>query len=88
MADTRAAKSGDQYAIRLTRHTGMIFLGQSRTAVTRGTYEECMAAYKSAQTHNFTLGWWGIISLFLTNPMAIFGNIKAKGELQALASPS
>ncbi len=63
----------------------MIIVGQTRTAVTRGSFDDCMAAYKSAQTHNFTLGWWGIISLIVYNPMAIFSNIKARNELKALA---
>jgi len=87
MADkARAARNGDGYAIQLRRHTGMIILGQMRTAVTRGSYDDCMAAYKAAQLHNYTLGWWGIISLFIYNPMAIIANIRAKSELQKLAA--
>ena len=85
MAQPRASRSGDQFAIRLTRHTGMIIVGQSRTAVTRGSLEDCLAAYKSAQLHNLTLGWWGIISLIIWNPMALINNTRAKAELKALA---
>lgn len=66
---------GGVYEIRLTRHTGaVIWWQQSRRTVT-GSFEQIEQEYKSAQTHNLTLGWWSISSIIIYNWIAIFGNM-------------
>lgn len=88
MAKTRATRQGDVYGVLVRRHTGMILIGQTRTTPVRGSLEQCRAALKAAQRHNFLFGWWGIISLLVYNPMAIGGNVRAKSDLEALAAGS
>jgi hypothetical protein len=62
------------YEARFKKHTGMLLLSQTRTLTVRGTLDELKAVYKSVQTHNLLAGWWGIISLFILNPVALIGN--------------
>jgi hypothetical protein len=78
------------YEARLKRHTGMLLMSQTRTLTVRGTLEQVQAAYRSAQTHNLLAGWWGVISLFILNPVALIGNAhqwtrvkRAAGDLAA-----
>jgi hypothetical protein len=62
------------YEARFKKHTGMLLISQTRTLTLRGTLDEVKALYKSVQTHNLLAGWWGIISLFILNPVALIGN--------------
>jgi hypothetical protein len=73
------------FTITLHRHTGMLVFMSRRRSTVRGTFEQCEAAYKSAQTHNLLFGWWGILSMFIFNWVAIFGNMSAMSQLRRSA---
>jgi hypothetical protein len=62
------------FEARFKRHTGMLLMSQTRTLTVRGTLEQIKTVYSSAQTHNLLAGWWGVISLFILNPVALVGN--------------
>jgi hypothetical protein len=62
------------FEARFKKHTGLLLISQTRTLTVRGTLEQVTSVYKSAQTHNLLAGWWGLISLFILNPVALIGN--------------
>jgi hypothetical protein len=62
------------FEARFKKHTGMLLVSQTRTLNVRGTLEQVTTVYKSVQTHNLLAGWWGLISLFILNPVALIGN--------------
>jgi hypothetical protein len=62
------------FEARFKRHTGMLLMSQTRTLTVRGTLDQVKTVYRSAQTHNLLAGWWGVISLFILNPVALIGN--------------
>jgi hypothetical protein len=73
------------YEARFKKHTGMLLVSQTRTFTVRGTLDEVKAVYKSAQTHNLLAGWWGIISLFILNWVALIGNAHQMSRVKRAA---
>lgn len=62
-------------------HTGALVFWFNQRHTIRGTYAQCDAALRSAQTHNFTLGWWSFVSILLMNWIAISHNSSARKRL-------
>jgi hypothetical protein len=73
-----------------TKHTGLIIIG--RITRHRGLLcEQCnKRLFSSCLIHCLTAGWWGIISFFIYNPVAIIGNIimyfRAKNRFKKYSS--
>jgi hypothetical protein len=76
---------GPVYQARFRKHTGMIILAQWRDVTVTGSYEQIRQAYRAAQTHNLLAGWWGLISFFVYNWIALIGNISEMGRIKQLA---
>lgn len=62
-------------------HTGALVFWFNQRHTIRGTYAQCDAALRSAQTHNFALGWWSFVSILLMNWIAISYNSSARKKL-------
>jgi hypothetical protein len=75
-----------RFQLKLRKHTGMLVIMRSQTFVVTGSLEECEAAYRRAQTHNFVAGWWGVFSFLFMNWIAILGNRSAIAELRRIAA--
>ncbi|HEY9303782.1 MAG TPA: hypothetical protein VIO95_05785 [Mycobacterium sp.] len=75
-------------SISLVKHTGMLVLWQNRTYRVSGTLAECERAYRSAQIHNLTLGWWSLTSAVLVNWISLVSNALAIGKLRRIAKQS
>jgi hypothetical protein len=75
-----------RFQVTLRRHTGMLVVMRTQFIRLQGTLEQCEAAYRSAQTHNFVAGWWGVFSMLFMNWIAIFGNRSAIGQVRRLAA--
>src|SRR4051794_31929457 len=74
------------FRITLTRVTSFVVMTQQRRVVHTGTVEELEAAYKSAQLHCATVGWWGIPFGLVWTTMALFRNAKNMKAIRALAA--
>jgi len=46
------------FQVSTMRHTGALIYWFNQRYVITGTYAQCDAALRSAQTHNFVAGWW------------------------------
>jgi hypothetical protein len=70
------------FQVRTTTHTGGLafWFNQSRTV--HGTHDECVAALRKAQTHNFIFGWWSLLSILFMNWIAIGENVVARRNLE------
>ena len=68
------------------KHTGLLIVSTTRSAVSTGTLDQLEQAYKAAQTHNLLAGWWGVISLLVYNWISIFGNLSTRKALRELAA--
>ena len=75
----------DVFRIRLHKHTGLVVLMLRRTYIFTGTFQECERAYRAAQIHNLTAGWWGLLSALVFNWIALFSNISAMQQLRRIA---
>lgn len=75
-----------RFFITLKKHTGMLVVMSTRTLRVEGTLEQCEAAYRDAQTHNLTAGWWGMFSFLFMNWIAIFSNMSAIQQVRRLAA--
>jgi Protein of unknown function (DUF2510) len=73
------------FRIRLIKHTGLVVWMQRQTYIFTGTFQECERAYRAAQTHNLTAGWWGLLSALVFNWIALFSNMSAMDELRRIA---
>lgn len=73
-----------QFRLRLIRCYSFVVLTQRRSGYVVGTYDQCLAAYKSAQKHNWLFGWWSLIGL-IWNPIALGQNSSALRKLQEVA---
>lgn len=73
------------FSVRLMKHTGLavMFLNQRYTVT--GTFAQCEAAIRLAQTHNLTAGWWSVASLAVWNWVALGANASARGTLRKQA---
>ena len=65
------------------RHTGALIFWFNQRYVITGTYAQCDAALRSAQTHNFVFGWWSFLSILIMNWVAIINNSSARKKLNA-----
>jgi hypothetical protein len=71
------------FQVSTTTHTGaLVFWFNQRRTVT-GTYEQCEAALRSAQTHCLVLGWWSFLSILIMNWIALSSNSSARKKLAA-----
>jgi hypothetical protein len=75
-----------RFQVALRKHTGMLVAMRTQFIRVQGTLEQCEAAYRSAQAHNFVAGWWGVFSLLFMNWIAIFSNMSAIGKVRRLAA--
>jgi len=76
---------GGTYQASFTKHTGMLLAWQQSRQTVTGNFEQVEQAYKSAQTHNLTVGWWSISSIIAFNWIAIFGNMIAFNKVKKAA---
>lgn len=76
------------FQITLRRHTGLVILMLRQSSVFTGTLEQCERAYRQAQIHNLTAGWWGILSLLVFNWIALFSNMSAIEQVRRMAKQS
>jgi uncharacterized iron-regulated membrane protein len=74
-----------QFSVRLHEHTGVVILWLQRSFNFTGTLEQCEQAYRKAQLHCALAGWWGLVSLFLMNPIALVSNYAAIRRVRKLA---
>jgi hypothetical protein len=57
-----------------TKHTGLIIVGQT-TRIKGFMCRECIGKlFKNCEIHCALAGWWGLISFFIYNPIALIGN--------------
>lgn len=63
-------------------HIGALVFWYNQRRVVRGTYEQCDAALRSAQTQNFIVGWWSLLSILLLNWIALLHNSAARRQLK------
>ncbi|BBZ15184.1 hypothetical protein [Mycobacterium branderi] len=73
------------YWISLVKHTGMLLLWHNRTYRVHGTLADCERAYRDAQTHNLTAGWWSLTSALLMNWISLAQNASAIRKLRRIA---
>jgi hypothetical protein len=82
-----AAPTGARvFTITVHRHTGLLVLFKRQTVTVKGTFEQCEAAIKAAQSHNLVLGWWSPLSMMILNWLAILANRSAMSQLRSLAA--
>ena len=62
-------------------HIGALVFWFSQRRVVRGTYEQCDAALRSAQTQNLVVGWWSLLSILFLNWIALLHNSTARRKL-------
>ena len=79
------AGGGRQFQIKLSKHTGAAIVFVRQSYVVTGTFEDCEKAYRQAQLHNLTLGWWSLFSVLLFNWISIFSNVAAMSQLRKAA---
>jgi hypothetical protein len=82
------ARVAGPLCISLVKHTGMLMLWQHRSYRVCGTLAECERAYRSAQIHNVTLGWWSPTSALLMNWVSLLTNALAIRKLRRIAQHS
>lgn len=77
-------------AVKVTvhEHHGMIILMQMLTLKGPLCREHGMAAVKRMTGRSLLLGWWGLISLFVMNPITLFLNLIAWLKIRGLAAPT
>ncbi|OBA61779.1 hypothetical protein A5647_11220 [Mycobacterium sp. 1100029.7] len=71
-------------SVRLHKHTGALILWHQSSFTFTGTLEQCEQAYRKAQLHCLLAGWWGVVSLFLMNPIALVSNYLSIRQARAL----
>ncbi|MEM6104709.1 DUF2510 domain-containing protein [Mycobacterium sp. 050272] len=74
-----------RFSVRLHEHTGIVFFWVQRSITCTGTLEQCEKAYRDAQRHCLVTGWWGLVSFFLMNPIALISNYTAIRRVRAQA---
>lgn len=67
------------------KHTGALIWWQQSTVRVQGSFEDVTAAYKKAQLHCLTLGWWSISSVLAFNWIAMISNVIAYGRVKKAA---
>jgi hypothetical protein len=79
------ARFSGPLCISLVKHTGMLMLWQHRSYRVYRTLAECEQAYRSAQLHNLTLGWWSPTSAMVMNWISLLTNALAVRKLRRIA---
>lgn len=77
-----AQPTGPLFQVEVHQHTGLLLAFQSQQRMFTGTYEQCLAELKRAQTHNLTAGWWSITSIVILNWLALGQNRLSKRKLR------
>ena len=73
------------YRIKLTKCTGIVVFSIFRSNWVEGTYEQCLSAYKDAQTYNLLFGWWSWISIIFANWYFLYINYSSLNKLKTIA---
>lgn len=74
------------FTVSTTKHTGLLLMWTDQSATVTGTFEQCDAALRQAQTHNLLAGWWSPLSMLLLNWFALLANWSARKTLQRQAA--
>ncbi|CDO21571.1 transmembrane protein [Mycolicibacterium mageritense DSM 44476 = CIP 104973] len=62
-------------------HIGALILWFNQRRVVTGTYAQCDAALRSAQTQNLLVGWWSFLSILIMNWVALVHNVNSRKKL-------
>lgn len=71
------------FQVTAMRHTGALVFWFNQRYVITGTYAQCDAALRSAQTHNYVFGWWSFLSILIMNWIALLDNASARKKLDS-----
>jgi len=71
------------FQVTAMRHTGALVFWFNQRYVITGTYAQCDAALRSAQTHNYVFGWWSFLSILIMNWIALLDNASALKKLDS-----
>ncbi|KUI34268.1 hypothetical protein [Mycobacterium sp. GA-2829] len=74
------------FTVSTTKHTGLLLMWMDQSATVTGTFEQCDAALRQAQTHNLLAGWWSPLSMLLLNWFALLANWSARKTLHRQAA--
>jgi hypothetical protein len=74
------------FTVRVTKHTGALFMWVDQTTTVTGTYQRCEAAIRDAQMHCLLAGWWSFLSILLMNWIALYCNWAARRVLRSQAA--
>lgn len=74
------------FTVRVTKHTGALFLWVDQTTTVTGTYQRCEAAIREAQMHCLLAGWWSVLSILFMNWIALYCNWAARKVLRSQAA--
>ena len=69
------------FQVTTMRHIGGLIFWFNQRHTVRGTYAQCDAALRSAQTQNLVVGWWSFLSLLILNWVALGHNWTARKKL-------
>ena len=69
------------FQVSVMTHTGLLILWFNQRKTVTGTYQQCDAAIKAAQTHCLLLGWWSFLSILFMNWISLVHNINARKQL-------
>jgi hypothetical protein len=78
-------QGGPVFEASFLKHTGMLIAWQHRTIQYHGSFEEIQAAYKAAQVHCATAGWWSIASILFWNWYCLIRNAVTFGKIKKAA---
>jgi hypothetical protein len=62
-------------------HIGALILWFNQRRTVQGTYAQCDAALRSAQTQNLIVGWWSFLSILILNWVALIHNSQSRKKL-------
>jgi len=69
------------FQVTTVSHIGALVFWFNQRHVVRGTYAQCDAALRSAQTQNLIVGWWSFLSILILNWIALLHNSAARRQL-------
>jgi hypothetical protein len=58
-----------------TKHTGMVIIGTTQRYKGYMCKKCIRSLFNSCEIHCALTGWWGLVSLFIYNPIALIGNV-------------
>ncbi len=62
-------------------HIGALIVWFNQHRTVQGTYAQCDAALRSAQTQNLIVGWWSLLSILILNWVALIHNSQSRKKL-------